>query len=152
MYSEFISSIKTILNGQDLGCLGSFWKLSWGQFFANLGYTYEISKNLSIGIFNPLSGINSTGRTKDNKNNKKSVTRLRSKPTDFITEIKVTRPRDQIIMCFYGRKLLVVCNHPARFGNHTHCGSGEKMALIYHVTSGDHVFKGFCDLMGWSFL
>ena len=24
--------------------------------------------------------------------------------------------------------------------------------IIYNMTSRDHVFKGLCDLMGWSFL
>ena len=49
----------------------------------------------------------------------------------------------------YGRKLLIVCNHSARFGSHRYCGSGDKMFLIYHVTSRNHAFKGLCDLMGW---
>ena len=31
-------------------------------------------------------------------------------------------------------------------------GSGDKMFLIYHMTSRNQVFKGLCDLMDWSFL
>ena len=45
-------------------------------------------------------------------------------------------------------KETVVRNHPARFGSNEYCGSGDKMSLIYLVTSRDHVFKGLCDLMG----
>ena len=64
----------------------------------------------------------------------------------------LTRPRDKKTICFYGRKLLIACNHPARFGSHRNCSSGDKMFLIYSVTSCDHMFKGMCDLMGWIFL
>ena len=46
----------------------------------------------------------------------------------------------------------MVCNHPARFGDHRYCGSGDKMFLIYRVPSSDHVFKGLCDLVDWSFV
>ena len=42
----------------------------------------------------------------------------------------------------------MVCNHPASFGGHRYCGSGDKMFLIYHVALSDHVFKGLCDLIG----
>ena len=28
----------------------------------------------------------------------------------------------------------------------------EIIFIIYNMTSRDHVFKGLCDLMGWSFL
>ena len=45
-------------------------------------------------------------------------------------------------------KLLTVSYHPARFADHRYCGPGDKMALIYHVTSFDHVFKGLGDLIG----
>ena len=51
-------------------------------------------------------------------------------------------------MGFYGRKLFIVCNHPANFGGHRHYGSGDKMLLIYHMTSSDHVFKELYDFMG----
>ena len=38
-------------------------------------------------------------------------------------------------------------NHPARLGCHKYCGRGDQFFLIYHVTSGDHVFKGLCGLI-----
>ena len=41
-----------------------------------------------------------------------------------------------------------VCNHPARSVGHRYYESGDKMFLIYQVTSGDHMFRGLCDLMG----
>ena len=33
-------------------------------------------------------------------------------------------------------------SHPAKFGGHRHCVSGNKMVLAYHVISQDHVIKG----------
>ena len=45
-------------------------------------------------------------------------------------------------------KLVIVGNHPVRFGDRRHCDSGDKMLLIYHLTSPNHVFKGLCELMG----
>ena len=42
----------------------------------------------------------------------------------------------------------IVCNHPVRSGGHRCYGSGDKMFLIYQVTSGDHMFRELCDLMG----
>ena len=55
-------------------------------------------------------------------------------------------------MWLYGRKLLIVCNHCVRFGGYTHCGSGDKMFLIYDMSLRDCVVKGLCCLMGWSIL
>ena len=55
-----------------------------------------------------------------------------------------------MVMWLYRRKLLIACNQPDRFGGHMHCGS-EDIFLIYHVTSRDHVFNGFCDFMCESF-
>ena len=46
----------------------------------------------------------------------------------------------------------LLCNHPVRFSGHMYWGSGDKMFLIYHVASRDRVFKGLCDLLGWSVL
>ena len=40
----------------------------------------------------------------------------------------------------------------ARFGGHRYYGNLDKRFSIYHVTSGDNVFKGLCDLMGRGFL
>ena len=57
---------------------------------------------------------------------------------------------NETAMRLYGKKLIIVCNHPARIGGHRHCGSGD-MLLIYHMTSRDHVFKGLCDFKGESF-
>ena len=47
----------------------------------------------------------------------------------------LTRPCDKRDMWLYGRKPFTVCNHPAMFGSHRYCGSGDKMFLIYHVTT-----------------
>ena len=33
-------------------------------------------------------------------------------------------------MWFYGWEPLMVSNHPAKFGNHRHCGSGDIMFLV----------------------
>ena len=48
------------------------------------------------------------------------------KPTNFIREIKINIPRDQRVMWPYGMKLRIVCSHPARFGGHRYCSSGDK--------------------------
>ena len=102
---------------------------------------------LLFKFFDKAFGRISTTKTKS----RWRLRRLHSKPANRIREIKITRPRDQRVMWLYGRKLLIVCNHPARFGGHIYCGGGGKMFLLYHVTSRDHVFKGLCDLMDWSF-
>ena len=65
--------------------------------------------------------------------------RLRSKPTYRMREIKITRPFDQKVMWLYGRKLLIVCNHPARFGGHPYCGHPYKTSyldIIWTVVGG----------------
>ena len=36
----------------------------------------------------------------------------------------------------------------AKYGGHSYCDSGDKMFLIYQVTSCDHVFKWLCYVMG----
>ena len=66
--------------------------------------------------------------------------------------MKITRPRNQKVMWLCEQKLLIVCNHPARFSGHKYCGSGGKMLLIYHVTSRNHVFNRLRDLISLSFL
>ena len=38
-------------------------------------------------------------------------------------------------------------NHPATFGEHSHCDSGDLTYLICHVTLQDYVIKGSCDFM-----
>ena len=55
-------------------------------------------------------------------------------------------------MWLYGGKFVIVCNYPAKFGGYRYFGKGDKMFLIHHVTSRDHMLKGLCDLMDWSFL
>ena len=52
----------------------------------------------------------------------------------------------------YGRKFLIAYNHTARFGGHRHCGGGDKMFLIYRVTSRNTCSKGFVWLNGLEFL
>ena len=49
-------------------------------------------------------------------------------------------------MWLYERRLLIVFNHPARFGGNRQCGRGD-ILLLYHVTSPEHMPKWFCDLM-----
>ena len=43
----------------------------------------------------------------------------------------------------------MVCNHPARFVEHNHCGSVD-MFLTDHLTSSFHMFEGCCEFMGKS--
>ena len=64
------------------------------------------------------------------------------KPKNHKRQIKITRPRNQIATQLYGRKLLIVCNHPARFSSHRYCRSGDKTFIIYHVTLHDPLFPG----------
>ena len=66
--------------------------------------------------------------------------------------VGVTRPRDERFMWLYGRKFLIAYNHTARFGGHRHCGRGDKMFLIYRVTSRNTCSKGFLWLNGLKFL
>ena len=81
---------------------------------------------------------------------------LQSKSTNCIRKIKITRPCDQRFIWLYGRKLLIVCNNPARFGGHMYRGSGDNIFSsgdkIYQVTSNNHVIKGLHDLISRCFL
>ena len=72
------------------------------------------------------------------KRNKKSVTTYAfcSEPTNRIREIKITRPRNQSVMSLYGKKVLIVCNHHARFGGNRCCGSGDSSRDIMEDTMG----------------
>ena len=54
-------------------------------------------------------------------------------------------------MRLYGKELIIVWSHPARFDGHSHCGSEDLTFLIDHVSSRDHLFKRLCDFMGRSF-
>ena len=58
----------------------------------------------------------------------------------------LARPHDQRCLWLYWLKLLVACNHPARFGGYKNYES-RNLILIYHLTSCEHMFKGFCDFM-----
>ena len=42
----------------------------------------------------------------------------------------------------------MISYHPAKFGGHRHCGSGD-MILVYVILQ-DQVIKGSCDFMGRS--
>ena len=42
---------------------------------------------------------------------------------------------------------IIVCYHPVRFSSHRNSGSEDKIFLIHHVTSRDHMFKGLRDLV-----
>ena len=59
-----------------------------------------------------------------------------TKYTNGLPETKIIGPHDQSVMQLYERKLLIVSNHPSRFG----AFRSIKMFLIYHMTSRDHVF------------
>ena len=47
-------------------------------------------------------------------------------------------------------ELIKVSQHPAKFGGHRHCGSGDKLLLVCLVISEDHVIKELCDYIGRS--
>ena len=50
---------------------------------------------------------------------------------------------------FMGRSS--TCNHPTKFGDRSHCGSGEITYLISQVILQDHVIEGYCDFTDGSF-
>ena len=56
-----------------------------------------------------------------------------------------------VIMGSYGRKLLIVCDHHAKFVGHKHCSSGDVMFLIYYMISCDHLLKGLFDFIQRNF-
>ena len=53
-------------------------------------------------------------------------------------------------MQLYGWDLQVVSHHPNKFGDHRHCGNGDLMFLICHMTSRDHMLKGLYGFIGGS--
>ena len=63
----------------------------------------------------------------------------------------LARKNDQKVLWLYGRKLLIVCHHPARFGTNRHCGVGDINFLIYHSPLCNHVFKRLHEFMGERF-
>ena len=86
-----------------------------------------------------------------NRNGTRSWWRLRhsrSKPTNCIREINITRPRDQRAKWLYGRKLLIVCNHPTRVGGHRDCGSIDKDVFNFSRELMWPYFKRFVWLNG----
>ena len=46
---------------------------------------------------------------------------------------------------------LWVAAHPAKFGGHSHSGSGVIMNLVCHLILQDNMIKGACDCMGGRF-
>ena len=48
----------------------------------------------------------------------------------------LARPRDQNVIWLYRREPIKVSYHPAKFGGHRHCGSGDIMILVCHVIKG----------------
>ena len=51
-------------------------------------------------------------------------------------------------MCIYKRELLAVFLHTDKFGDHRYSDGG--MFLIGQVTSRDHMFKIFCEILSES--
>ena len=39
----------------------------------------------------------------------------------------------------------MVCENPAKIGDHMYCGTRETMFLAWHVISQNHMIKGLCD-------
>ena len=60
------------------------------------------------------------------------------------------RPLDDRVMWLYRHEVSKVSYHPAMFGGHRHCGSGNIMILVCQVISQYNVIKGSCDLIGRS--
>ena len=46
-------------------------------------------------------------------------------------------------------KPFMVSHHPLKFGHHRHCGSGDIMVLVCHVTLQDRVTEGSYDFISW---
>ena len=44
-------------------------------------------------------------------------------------------------------KPFMVSHHPLKFGHHRHCGSGDIMVLVCHVTLQDRVTEGSYDFI-----
>ena len=44
----------------------------------------------------------------------------------------------------------MVSHNPATFDSHSHCGSGNIMALVCHVIQQYHMTKGLSNIMGTS--
>ena len=50
----------------------------------------------------------------------------------------------------YGQEPIKKSHHPAKFGVHRHCGSGDITILVCHVILQDHMIKESCDFRGRS--
>ena len=48
----------------------------------------------------------------------------------------------------YGRKLPIVCPHPAKIDSHRHCVNGYTTIWVCHVIIQDYVIKRSCNFMG----
>ena len=44
----------------------------------------------------------------------------------------------------------MVSYHPAKFGGYRHCTSGDRIILVYHMISHDHMIKESWDFMSKS--
>ena len=53
-----------------------------------------------------------------------------------------TKPPNWEVTQIYGWKFLAVCHHPEKFCDRRYRDNGNKMFLICHVTSRNHMFKG----------
>ena len=53
-------------------------------------------------------------------------------------------------MRIYVWELLAVCHHPEKSCENEHCDSEDKIFLIFHVTSREHMFKWLCEVIGGS--
>ena len=62
----------------------------------------------------------------------------------------LTRPRDQSVAWLYCWKLLKVGHHPAKFGGHKRCVSGDIIVLDCRTILQSHMIKGSCGFMGRS--
>ena len=68
--------------------------------------------------------------------------------TDFNWSCDLERPHNEKAMWLYWHKLLMLIQHPVKFGDHRHCGGGDIMVLVCHVISQKHQTKGPQDFEG----
>ena len=102
---------------------------SWSRYFSLKNSFIICVSKFGVVIINQKCKTRSRWRLR----------RVRSKPTYGMIEIKITRSCDQRLMWLYGGKLLIVCNHPARFGGHPYCGHPHKTSyldIIWTVVGG----------------
>ena len=63
----------------------------------------------------------------------------------FIFDMTLQNPPDQSFITLW-----FASHHPAKFGGHGHCGSGDIMLLVCQGILQDHIVKPSCDFMGRS--